>query len=92
MGMSLVVKGYIPPDADYMRKANAWRACKEAGVEAPKELLRLFDGREPQAAGMEIDITVAVTECRPHESAEGFDIELARLPPGVRVIRVYSSW
>ena len=92
MGMGTTIMGFVPPDAEYAKKVAAWKACEAAGVEAPRELMLLFDGNEPQDCGMEVDIKAAVTECRPFDGAEGFDVDITKLPKGVHVIRFYNAW
>jgi hypothetical protein len=91
MSMSTYVVGFRPPDAEYKIKADAWRACKAAGVRPPEELSVFFDYTAPDDAGQIVDIKAAVEEySRGAES--GLEVDVAKLPPGVKIIRFSNSW
>ena len=91
MGMSTRIVGFQPPDDNWKTKKAAWDACETAGVPIPPELLEFFGGEEPDDNGREIDITMATTPWGT-ESSEGFEIEIAKLPPNTKIIRFYNSW
>jgi hypothetical protein len=89
--MSTRVIGFKPPDEEYASKVKAYRACVEAGVPVPKELERFFDYGEPDDAGMEVDISNSIRKWD-GSNASGFEVEVATIPEGVKVIRFYNSW
>jgi hypothetical protein len=91
MGMSTHVVGFVAPDAEYLKKVKAWRACTEAGVQPPPELVKLFDGNEPQEAGMEVNLGRAVSPWSGN-AAQGVEVDVTQLPKGVRIVRFYNSW
>jgi hypothetical protein len=96
MGMSTHVVGFKPPDEKWQRMKAAWDACKTAGVDVPEEIERYFEGEEPDPQGVEIDDD-ALTQCGAltpwtDDYAEGFQLEISKLPRDVRVIRFYNSW
>jgi len=93
MGMSTHVVGFVEPDEDYKAKVAAWKACKKAKITAPPELERLFDGNEPQDAGMEVNIEAATRRYDGgHREREGYDVDVTALPQGVKIVRFYNSW
>jgi hypothetical protein len=91
MGMSTHVVGFVKPDDDYAKKVAAWRACEAACVTPPNELIKLFDGNPPQDAGMNVDITQAVSSWN-NDYASGYEVDITKLPSGVRIVRFYNSW
>jgi len=89
MSMSTHIVGFAEPTDEYRKKARAWHACKEAGVDIPDELLDYFeDGPDPN--GHEVD--VPKTEWSTDYGAEGFEVRVADIPKNVTVIRFYNSW
>jgi len=85
---SLFVIGIKPADVEYKKKAKAYKACVEAGVEPPEELCEYFEWKVPDPQGMEVDISHALTE-RNVEMQDGFDIDLNKLPEDVKFLKVY---
>jgi hypothetical protein len=96
MSMSSHVVGLRPPTEDYKKKLAAYLACEAAGVPAPKELENYFGGicaKSVEPNGMEVDL-YRHPAVKPYkgDAAEGFDVDLTKLPEGVTVIRFYNSW
>lgn len=92
MGMSTYVVGYRAPDAEWKKKALAWVACIDAGVEPPDELEEFFDGQDPsEQDGCEVSIRKATTEWSGDGKA-GLELDLEKLPPGVKIVRFVNSW
>lgn len=93
MSMSTRIVGFVEPDADYQRKVAAWKACKAAGISPPPELDKLFDGAAPDDAGMEVKIAdTAITRHSPYDCADAWDVDITKLPKGVRVVRFINSY
>lgn len=94
MSMSTHVVGFRPRDKKWNEMLAAWTACRIAGVDPPKQVLQFFDNvsNPDEQPGLEVSITAAVTGCQPYEGAEGFDVDLDRLPPDVKIVRFYLSW
>ena len=89
MGMSMHVIGFAPPDDVWKRHKAVWDACKAAGVDAPAETGRFFGYQDPDPSGVEKDI--------PHrewqdDMRDGFEIDVASIPEGIKSIRFYCSW
>lgn len=94
MGMSTHLIGFRPADAHKTKTMKAvLDACQDAGVDPPKEVEDFFNVKCPDPSGalVEIEKSVAVKRWR-YEDAEGFEVDLTRLDPTVKVIRFYNSW
>lgn len=94
MGMSSSLVGVKPPDAKWKAMKAAWEACEAAGVEPPKEVADFFGGERPDPSGVVVIIrdTSAVHEFAPHDAAEGFEVDLTKLPKDVTMLRFWNSW
>lgn len=92
MGMSTHAVGFRPPDKQWKKMKRIWEDCEEAGVSIPKEVEKFFQGESPgDAPGMEIDLGEAVTRYNA-EMCDGYEIDVTKLPEGVKIIRVYNSY
>jgi len=93
MGMTTSVVGIKPPDTTFKKMLKIWQACKAAAVEPPKLVQDYFNNEDPDEAGVKVDLFnhEAVTPFK-DESSEGFNIEVGKLPVGVKIVRVYNSW
>ena len=99
MSMSTHIVGFIPPDAEYNRMREAWLACEAAGVEPPKELLgwfgkkyyEPFEAPDAEGAEAEVEKSDAVTKWR-DSCREGYQVDLRKLDPKVKILRFYNSW
>ena len=92
MGVSSHVCGYRPADAEWKKMAKIWNACVEAKVAVPPEVYTFFDGEDPEnKPGMEVDIDAAVEEIS-HDSSSGYQVDVTKLPKGVRYVRFENSW
>lgn len=94
MSMSTHVVGIRPPDANWLKHKKVWDACEAAGVAIPRATMDFFDGVEPDDAGVLLDddkLNDAVTEWK-DEYRSGFEVEIEKLPAGVKRLRFYNSW
>lgn len=94
MSMSTNVVGIVPPDDEWKKMKKIWDACKEAGIEPPKDVWAFFNDEYPDAAGGIIEqekLGKAVEEWS-NESSVGFEVDLAMLPPHVKKLRFYNNW
>lgn len=94
MGMSTSVVGYRPAEEKFKKMKAAWDACEAAGIDVPKEVREYFGDEDPRdAPGQVIDITAAKRDWSdPDACAQGYEIDITKLPEGVRYIRVYNAW
>lgn len=84
---------------DHLRKVAVLKACQEAGVDLPKELEGYFkaEGRgikyisPDDAVAVDLKETDAAKQCE-ERGGRGFEVDLAKLPPGVKTIRFSVSW
>ena len=88
MGMYLTVKGVRLPDAEWKKMKSVYDVCKLADIEPPDEVVSFFDGEEPDADGVVVNLTShkSVTEYTT-EYTSGFDILIEDLPEAIKIIR-----
>jgi hypothetical protein len=93
MSMSSYVKGVRLPDERWRQMKQVWDACVAAHVEPPDEVDRFFNGEPPDQVGVVLDLTHtdAVTEYHA-DMKEGFEVDIAKLPEGVQIIRFVNSY
>ena len=95
MGMSTFVIGIKPPDDHWRRMKAAWDACKQAGIEPPDSVVRFFGGEEPDEKGVVVYLSLSAhLSLRQWKSdpAEGYEVDLTKLPNDVTTHRFYNSW
>jgi hypothetical protein len=84
--------GFRPADEKWKKMKAVWDACEMADTEVPQAVEQFFGGEAPDGKpGMEVELGEAVTEwmC---DSESGYEVDLVKLPPDVRVLRFYNSW
>ena len=97
MSMSTHVIGFHPPDAEWRKMKKVWDACQEAGTAMPLAVEKFFGYEEPDERGVTInqdslEKAGALTEWSDGDSSRGYEVEVAKLPPGVTCIRFFSNW
>ena len=95
MGMSSYVEGFAPPDETFKKMKKIYDACVAADVAVPDEVWKFFDDETPDEAGVSVNMDKYVTEVRPHDMAEGFEVDLEKLAkemPHVKKIRFVNSY
>lgn len=86
--------------ADHQKRAAVLQACREAGVELPKELEEYFKvkGRylkyvsPDDAVAVDLQETGSAKKWHDPDKGNGFEVDLSKLPPGVKTIRFYIQW
>lgn len=91
MGMSTHIVGFIPPDEDWKKMKQVWDACETAGIEVPEPVRKFFNWEIPDEQGVEIHLAVTGWT-GDDDTSEGFELEVDKIPPNVKVIRFYNSW
>lgn len=93
MGMSTHVVGFKPADEKFIKMREVYNACNAAGVAVPREVEKFFEHEPPPEAelGVRVDITAAVKKWQGN-SASGYELDLSKLDPDVRVVRFYNAW
>lgn len=89
MSMSTHVAGFIPPDETWQKMKAAWGACCTAGVPVPDEVCDFFAGEDPDPSGVETDLPVRSWR---EGMRQGFELDVADIPPHVKVIRFWNAW
>jgi hypothetical protein len=93
MSMSKYVQGIREPDERWRQMKTVWDTCRAAGVAVPEEVERFFNWEPPDEAGI-------VVELDPHPSVkewgddhrDGFEVEIAKLPPNITKLRFVCSY
>jgi hypothetical protein len=93
MSMSTHVVGFKPPDNKWKKMKAVYEACRAAKVDPPKEVAEFFEDGAPDDQGVEVCIenTSAVKEWS-DDSRSGYEVDLKKLDPDVKIIRFYNSW
>lgn len=95
MGMSTHVVGFKPPDAKWKAMKKVWDACAMAGIEAPRQVEKFFEHETPDDAGVEVDLKRHDSKCCRDfntEGAQGFEIDLTKIPKDITLLRFFNSW
>lgn len=95
MSTSYYVRGIKPPDEEWQAKAEAFRACRDAGVEPPKALYEFFEWEDPDPLGVVVDLWGCYGGDNNHaavtETDDGWEVTLADLPDDVKIVRFVVS-
>ena len=92
MGMSTNVIGFKAPDDKWRKMKAIWDACEAADIDIPEEVYEYFDCREPDPAGVTVDIDYVSEWSDSDRVMSGIEISVKDLPPGLTSIRFYNSW
>lgn len=97
MSMSMHCLAVKPADEKYKKMAAAYRACEEAGISPPQDVVEFFNHEEPDDTGTTVtlggyDSKHPSCEKWRDDSTEGFQVDITRLPEGTRYVRFYCSW
>jgi len=78
-------------DPIYQRNLKVLLACEAAGVRLPSELDEYFGGYGTSFPEYPLQMNFAPRKWR-NGSAEGVEVDVDQLPPGVNTIRFYNLW
>lgn len=96
MGMSTHVVAFRPPDSKWERMRAAYEACTAAGIRPPAQVEKYFEGLPPDPNGVLIDedmlVNAGALRSWEGDAAQGWEIDTAKLPEDVTVVRFYNSW
>lgn len=91
MSVSIHAVGFRGKDEKWDQMKSIWETCQNAGVSIPDEVEDFFGGENPgDKPGLEIDIDEASQEWS-DDHREGFEIDISKLPKGLKFIRFYMS-
>ncbi len=93
MSMSTHVIGFRPPDEKWKKMKAVWDACQKAGIDVPKNVLEFFDGEDPHESGVMVELGGTLC-CSKYVSdgESGYEIDLSKLPDGIKTIRFFNAW
>jgi hypothetical protein len=86
MSVSISLYGIIPKDEKYEKMKAVWDTCKDADIPIPEEVNEFFDWQDP----CELKTTISLYGCECYKynyDNETTDIEIDKLPKGVKIIR-----
>jgi len=97
VSVSIHVVGFKPPDEKWRKMKAVWDACTQVGVNVPPEVVKFFDGGNPDPTGVEVSESNlvkcgALREWDDKNSANGYEVDLKKVPADVTVIRFYRAW
>lgn len=79
-------------DSQYQKFLQILLACKNAGIDPPKEIDDYFGGdgigNDPETP---LQISFEPRNWK-GDMSEGFEIDIDEIPSGVKTIRFYNSW
>ena len=91
MGMSTHAIGFKPADEEWNKMKHVWDVCDNAGISVPDEVQKYFDYEYPKdKPGMVVDLGESCKVWN-DENCFGYEIDVSKLPEGVKYIRVYNS-
>lgn len=89
MSMSTHVIGFAPPDEQWQKMKAIWDACEAAQIPVPDEVEDFFGGEAPDPAGVVVDLPLREWD---GGDQQGYELDIAAIPPQVKIIRFYNSW
>lgn len=90
--MSTHAIGFKPADEKWKKMKAVWESCEQAGIDIPDDVYDYFDGEAPgDKPGMEVELGESCQEWS-DDYRGGYEINVDKLPDGVKYIRVYNSW
>lgn len=93
MSVRMHVVGIRPPDEKWLAMKKIFDACREVDIEPPLEVQKFFNAGPPDDAGVVLRLTL--TTCLREWAdvcSQGYEIDLDKLPPDIKIIRFYNSW
>ena len=97
MSMGSNVIGIKTPDEHWQRMRDIWDACQAAGVQVPEEVERFFNYEPPDEKGILVKLAFPRHPClrewsNAKKNAQGYEIDLTKLPSDIKTLRFYVSW
>lgn len=99
MSMSTYLVGFKPADEKFRKMRDAYKACSDAGVAPPREVIEFFGGSPEESDDAGVRVALASDYGTPHlgvtkwkaEMSQGFEVDLRTLDPSIKVLRFYNS-
>jgi len=93
--MSTHVVGIKPPDDNWKKMKAVYDSCVAAEIDVPDEILDYFgisDSDVPDERGVAVDLPIGVTKEWCAEMRDGIEVDLSKLPEGIKILRFYNSY
>jgi len=90
--MSTSVIGIRPPDDKWKEMKLVWDACEKAKIDPPQSVIEFFNWETPDDAGVVVDDLGEAEKEWHNDHASGYEIDLEKLPKGIKVLRFFNSW
>lgn len=94
MGMTTHIVGFKPADEKWRAMKAALDACKKANIPIPLQVAEFFNDDDPSELGVRVDLAInckAVTVHNKH-SEGGFEVDLTKLDPDIKILRFFNCW
>lgn len=88
----------MPADENYRKMKNVHDACEAADIPVPDEVFNFFQGNTPDPAGLVISLDspynggTDIAREWSSDNGSGYEIDVSKIPFGVKTIRFYNSW
>ncbi len=96
MSMSTHVVGFKPPDEKWRQMKAVYDACTAAKCRVPQEVWDFFGGDVPDPSGVTVPeghlLSCGAVKPYTAEMENGYEIDIAKLPADVKIVRVYNSF
>lgn len=95
MSMSTYLIGIKPKDENWHRMRMILELCERGKVQAPAEVLKYFEGAPDRSDdGVLVYLSAQSVGCKEYvsDSKEGFDVDLSKLDPEIKILRFVNSW
>lgn len=95
MGMFTSIVGFKPPDDKWKKMKEVYQSCTNAEVPIPKEVDSFFNYEAPDDAGVTEQLKDSEAVSRydnPDRAESGIQVDLSKLPEGIKIIRFVNSW
>lgn len=93
MGMGMNIIGFKPPDKIWKEMKAIWDMCAKINIDPPEEVEEFFDYEAPDKKGVIINLknSPSVEEWSA-DMESGFQVNLKKLPEGIKFIRFYCDF
>lgn len=95
MGMSMHVSGFKPADQKWNKMKAIWDACYDAQEVVPENVQKFFNGDPPDKSGVRVELDnheCCIDWIDKDACADGFEIDISKLPNDVKTIRFFCSY
>ena len=92
MSMSTGVFGIRPPNDKWKEMKKIYDSCVKLKQDIPEFVWEFFNEETPEPDGVSINLEGVCAKEWSDDYRAGIEIDVAKLPKGVKIIRFYNSW